>query len=78
MHDWLVNHPRFGPAIRDWRSHGIISRTAKRNAMIALVAVLGVSILVGVKPWILAVQCVVLCGVAAFILSRPSVPRDQP
>ncbi|MGI9409707.1 MAG: YbaN family protein [Hyphomicrobiaceae bacterium] len=77
LHDWLVNHPRFGPAIRDWRTHGVISRTAKRNAMIAMVAVLGLSILLEIKPWIIAVQFVVLSVVAAFILSRPSVPRDQ-
>ena len=78
LHNWLINHPRFGPAIRDWRKHGVISRTAKRNAMIALVAVLGLSILLAVKPWIIAIQFVVLSLVAAFILSRPSVPRDGP
>ena len=78
LHNWLINHPRFGPAIRDWRKHGVISRTAKRNAMIALVAVLGLSMLLAVKPWIIAIPFVVLSLVAAFILSRPSVPRDGP
>ena len=74
-HNWLVNHPRFGPPIRDWRQHGVISRRAKRNAVIALILVFAISILLGVKPWILAVQATVLCAVAAFILSRPSEPR---
>ena len=76
-HNWLINHPRFGPPIRDWRQHGVISRRAKRNAVIALILVFAVSVLLGAKPWILGVQATVLCAVAAFILSRPSAPRKQ-
>ena len=74
IHDWLVNHPRLGPPIRNWRRHGAISRVAKRNAMIALVAVLGMSVLLGVALWILLIQLIALCAVAVFILSRPGVP----
>ena len=29
LHDWLLEHPRFGPPIRDWREHGAIPRRAK-------------------------------------------------
>ena len=76
-HNWLVNHPRLGPPIRDWREHGVISRHAKRNAMIALVAVLAISIILGVARWVIVVQAAALCAVAAFILSRPSAPRNQ-
>ncbi|MGB0901076.1 YbaN family protein, partial [Halocynthiibacter sp.] len=25
LHNWLINHPRFGPAIADWNDHGSIS-----------------------------------------------------
>lgn len=76
-HNWLVNHPRFGPPIRDWRQHGVISRRAKRNAMIALVAVLAISIALGVRLWVLGVQFLALCAVATFILTRPSTPRKS-
>src|SRR5690606_6797076 len=29
---WLLNHPRFGGALRAWREHGAIPRTAKLMA----------------------------------------------
>lgn len=72
LHRWLVNHPRFGPLIADWRERGAISRKAKRNAMIALVAVFGISLLLDVAPYILLIQAIALSAVAAFILTRPS------
>ena len=71
FHDWLVNHPRIGPAIRDWQREGAISRKAKRLAMIAIVATFVLSLLLGVPGWMLAVQGVVLLAVSVFILTRP-------
>ena len=29
LHDWLLGHPRYGPVIVQWRSHGIVPRRAK-------------------------------------------------
>ncbi len=74
FHDWLVNHPRFGPAIRDWRAHGAISRRGKMFAAGGIALAFGMSILLGVKMWVLMLQAVVLCGVAVFILTRPHGP----
>ena len=71
LHRWLMEHPRFGPLIADWRERGAIPRKAKRNAMIALAAVLAISWLVGVRPLIIGIQAVVLSLVALFILTRP-------
>lgn len=71
FHDWLVEHPRFGPAIRDWRTSGAISRRAKVYAVVGIAATFGMSIVLEVRPTILAVQAVVLACVAIFILTRP-------
>lgn len=71
FHDWLVEHPRFGPAIRDWRRSGAISRRGKVYAMIGIAAAFSISVVLGVRPVILAVQAGVLTGVAVFILTRP-------
>ena len=76
LHNWLVNHPTFGPAIDDWQQHGAISRMAKVQAMIALAAVLGLSFLLGVGWHVLVIQIAVLTCVAAFILSRPGRPEQ--
>ena len=76
LHNWLVGHPTFGPAIKDWQQHGAISRTAKIQAMIALAVVLGLSFLLGVGWLVLSIQIGVLTCVATFILSRPGRPGD--
>ncbi|MBX3531714.1 MAG: YbaN family protein [Rhizobiaceae bacterium] len=74
LHGWLVDHPRFGPAIRDWNRHGAIAPRAKRLAVAAMAAALLISLAVGV-PWtVLAVQALVMSGAAAFVLSRPAPP----
>jgi uncharacterized membrane protein YbaN (DUF454 family) len=71
LHQWLIGHPRFGPLIANWRERGAIPRNAKRNAIIALAAVLFVSWLLGVGTNVLLIQSVVLATVATFILTRP-------
>ena len=71
LHRWLVHHPRFGPLIAHWRERGAIPPYAKRNAMIALIAVLAISWFAGVAAYVLLVQAVVLTAVATFILTRP-------
>lgn len=72
FHAWLINHPTLGPGIRNWNERRAISPRAKLAAMIALLAALGVSLLIGVDQKILIVQLVVMAAVAAFILTRNS------
>lgn len=71
---WLVNHPRFGPLISNWRLHGSISPRAKAIACLFMAAALALSFALGVTPWVLAVQALVLAIVAVFILTRPNPP----
>lgn len=75
FHDWLLAHPTFGPAIRDWRASGAISRRGKRAALAAIVAGFTISVILGVRPEILALQAAVLACVTVFILTRPDAPR---
>jgi uncharacterized membrane protein YbaN (DUF454 family) len=74
LHDWLVNHPQFGPAIRDWHQYGAIRRPAKRMAMVAIAFGFALSVGIGLTVWMLAVQALVLGGVSVFILTRPEGP----
>lgn len=73
---WLVNHVHLGPPLRAWREHGAIPRRGK------VLACLGIGLgyagfWLGAAPaWPLAVGvAVILAGIVAFILSRPSGPR---
>lgn len=71
FHDWLVDHPRFGPPIRDWRERGAIGRRGKRAALVAVAFSLLLSLALGVPGQVLAVQALALGAVVVFVLTRP-------
>lgn len=77
LHSWLINHPRLGPPIEAWHREGAISKSAKRGSMLAIILVFGLSVALGVKPWFLAIQAVVLICVSTFILTRPLPSRER-
>src|SRR6056297_1514148 len=56
LHHWLISHPVFGPPIIDWQERGAISRRGKIAATVSIAAVFGLSLALGVRPAILAVQ----------------------
>jgi uncharacterized membrane protein YbaN (DUF454 family) len=77
LHDWLVNHPRFGPPIADWQAHGAISRRTKLVAAAVMIATLALSVVTGVRSEIVVVQALVLSAVAVFVLTRPNIPDND-
>lgn len=74
FHRWLLAHPRFGPAIRDWRAHGAISRRGKRAAVAAIAGTFALSLLLGIPAIGLGLQALALAGVLLFIMTRPDGP----
>ena len=73
---WMLNHPRFGPSLRRWRTEGAIPRRAKLMAVAGMT--IGYAVFwVQVGPgWMLAsAVAVVLIGSAAYVVSRPE-PRQ--
>jgi len=76
LHQWLLDHNIFGALIANWRRHGAISRSAKVSSVVAMVAVLGVSLVLAVPAYVIIVQVVVLGVAALFILSRPLPPVE--
>ena len=70
FHDWLVNHPRFGPPLVAWQRHGAIPPKAKKAAL-ALIAVSAVSALFLPWGWRRLLIWGPLLAVALFILTRP-------
>lgn len=71
LHNWLITHPRLGPPILDWNERGAINRRAKHYATLSILAVFGLSVLIGLRPTILMIQGVVLGLVLLFIWTRP-------
>jgi len=73
LEQWLLNHPRHGPAIRRWRDHGAVPRRAKWAAtgMMTLSAAL-----MGLSPAPLAAKSgvpLVMAAVALWLWRRPEV-----
>lgn len=75
LHAWLLNHPRFGPMIDNWNTHGAISIRAKWVSTVSILAVFMISLALGLKTWVLAIQIVTLGCVAIFIWTRPDGSR---
>lgn len=68
---WLLQHPRYGAGLRQWRERGCVPRRAKwaSSLMMALSAV--IMALVGVPRWPLAAACVSMAAVALWLWRRP-------
>ncbi len=77
FYDWLVNHPSFGPLVREWREHRSIPWRTKLFAIVLMSGTLAASIVFFVEDarlqWALAALGVLL---AAWLYSIPS--RDRP
>ncbi len=72
LRNWLLNHRIFGPLIREWEATGAIAPRYKAIALTAMALAFGLSLALGLKPLILAIQVVCLGGAALYILSRPN------
>lgn len=73
LHRWLLEHPRFGKALRDWESEGAVSRRSKVLAVLMLAISWIVMYRTVSTPVLLGVS-LLFAGVATFLLSRPE-PR---
>ncbi|WP_395685328.1 YbaN family protein [Aestuariivirga sp.] len=72
----IRNHRLAGPYIRDWEQHGVIPPAAKFFAIVMMSAMFGYLMLATPAPgWAIISAGLVMAGVSAFVLSRPSRPR---
>ncbi len=69
---WLLDHPRFGRPLRDWRER----RAVPRRAKIAAIATMSVSYAIfwfGTSPrfWPAVLVAALMIGPAIFVVTRP-------
>ncbi|KMQ76112.1 putative membrane protein YbaN, DUF454 family [Marinobacter subterrani] len=69
---WLDDHPRFGPAIDQWRTRRAIPARAKALACGMMALSWGLLVVLGASGLVLALSGVFLCGTACYLLTRPS------
>lgn len=76
FHDWLYDHPRFGPVLRAWRDHRVVPVRAKVLAVTVMTGSLVWVIFLKTEPvWVPLVMAGVMLPVAAWLLTRPSHPE---
>jgi uncharacterized membrane protein YbaN (DUF454 family) len=73
---WLLDHPRFGQPLIDWRREGAISSKAKIASVSLMAASYGIVLVFGPSQlWLKLLIGAILVGCAAFVLSRPAPGR---
>jgi MYXO-CTERM domain-containing protein len=70
----LMQHPRFGPALRDWRLSGVVRRPAKVAASIAMSVSAVMILLLVPNHWAQAAALGAMALVLAWLWRRPERP----
>lgn len=71
MDAWLLNHPKYGPTLRDWRAHGTVPRKAKWIASIMML-ISGILMLFTNAPlWVKIFTDSIMLIVAIWLWLRP-------
>ncbi|HET7672597.1 MAG TPA: YbaN family protein [Burkholderiales bacterium] len=70
FHRWLLEHPSFGPLVREWQEHRSIPYRTKLFAICLMALSIGVSVVLFVRPAWLQAALVTLGLVLAIWLYR--------
>ncbi|MEM1230389.1 MAG: YbaN family protein [Pseudomonadota bacterium] len=73
---WLIENRTFGPIIADWERHGAIAPRYKTIACVFMAVTFAVSLWLRLPTFALAFQGAFMLAAAAYVLSRPSGPRQ--
>ncbi len=73
LETWLLQHPRHGATLRQWRERGAVPRRAKWLSSAMMAASAAVMWAIGVPGWALAVAVVTMTAVALWLWRRPEV-----
>lgn len=65
----LLDHPRYGPPLRQWRERRAISRKGKQGALIAMAAGVVLTAVTAGWPWVL-IPAVTMGSVGVWIWTR--------
>ncbi|MBN7824262.1 YbaN family protein [Bowmanella dokdonensis] len=68
---WLLEHPRYGPGIHDWRREGAIPRRAKYLASLMMTISLVTVWISSASLWLQLSLTFILPGVALWLWKRP-------
>ncbi|MDQ2987042.1 MAG: YbaN family protein [Armatimonadota bacterium] len=67
----LLEHPKFGAALRDWREQRAISRKSKVTACIAIVLSIGISVYFTHSLWLRILLALTAVALVIYLGTRP-------
>ena len=71
LHQWLLNHPRFGKILRDWEEQGAMSRKSKVLSVSMIIVSWIIMYLLAVNVWVLGFLVLLFLSVSVYIIKRP-------
>ena len=74
LSNWLENHPRMGPHIRDWRRGGVVSRSAKWMATVMMSVAAAIMLAFARPLWLPLTAIAIMASVAVWLWQRPEQP----
>ncbi|MBV6633595.1 MAG: thiol reductant ABC exporter subunit CydC [Alphaproteobacteria bacterium] len=74
FHDWLWQHPRFGPSLKAWSEHRVVPRRAKIAAGLMMAASVAIMAALGSPLWVTILVAAICLGVMAYIAPKPEAP----
>jgi uncharacterized membrane protein YbaN (DUF454 family) len=77
LHNRLLQHPQFGPVIRNWQAHGAVSRKGKWMATLTMAVCAGIMLWCVPVAWVkwLSISC--MAAVAVWLWTRPLPPEND-
>lgn len=71
LHDWLYDHPRLGPPLRDWRDQRAVTIRARVIALSFLALSWAIMYLRGIPAAVLALVGALFIVVGTYVATRP-------
>ena len=72
IHNWLINHRTFGPAIRDWEDTGAIAPKYKGFAVAMMAGAFLISVGIGLPAHLLLIQALCMGAAGTYVITRPN------
>lgn len=78
FYNWLINHPRFGKFIRDYREHRGMPLKAKIIAVTMVIVAIGSSVFFFTQTmWVRILLVGIAFGVSGYILSLNTIKQEE-
>ncbi|MEQ3448261.1 YbaN family protein [Pseudoalteromonas sp. XMcav2-N-2] len=74
---WLLNHPKFGCILRDWRACQVIPKKAKYFAAFSMIGSLILTGLLFNFSWLQVCLFIVFAFICNYLFSKPSAVTDM-